>query len=151
MSFAQDSSRDLVVGLQSIISNSPAGSTVSLLPIAILTFVDSTTPFLYLPVEACIEFEKSFGLIWNSTFEMYFLNDSLHETLLAKNPQFVFQIGNSKTSGPTIDITLPYASFDLVVTYPIVDNSTRFFPLRRAANDSQYTLGRTFLQEAYVR
>ncbi|KAL8640368.1 MAG: hypothetical protein Q9226_008757 [Calogaya cf. arnoldii] len=29
-------------------------------------------------------------------------------------------------------------------------NTTRYFPLIRAANESQYTLGRTFLQEAYL-
>jgi hypothetical protein len=29
-----------------------------------------------------------------------------------------------------------------------VSNQTRYFPLQRAANDTQYTLGRTFLQEA---
>ena len=29
-------------------------------------------------------------------------------------------------------------------------NSTRYFPLARATNSSQYTLGRTFFQEAYV-
>lgn len=29
-------------------------------------------------------------------------------------------------------------------------NTSRYFPLMRAANESQYTLGRTFLQEAYI-
>ena len=51
-----------------------------------------------------------------------------------------------------IEIVLPYASFDLQVldTYPNITNSTRYFPLRRVAKDTQYTLGRTFLQETYV-
>jgi len=43
---------------------------------------------------------------------------------------------------------LPYAAFDLVADYPLVIDSSRYFPLMRAANESQYTLGRTFLQEA---
>jgi hypothetical protein len=29
-----------------------------------------------------------------------------------------------------------------------VKNTTSYFPLKRAANDTQYTLGRAFLQEA---
>ena len=49
-----------------------------------------------------------------------------------------------------MDIVLPYASFDLLASYPRVLNATKYFPLKRAANESQYTLGRTFLQEAYV-
>lgn len=40
--------------------------------------------------------------------------------------------------------------FDLEASYPIYPNATSYFPIRRAANDSQYTLGRAFLQEAYV-
>ncbi|KAG0648252.1 hypothetical protein D0Z07_5497, partial [Hyphodiscus hymeniophilus] len=57
---------------------------------------------------------------------------------------------SASTGGETISINLPYAAFDLQATYPIFPNATNYFPLRRAANQSQYTLGRTFLQEAYV-
>jgi hypothetical protein len=76
------------------------------------------------------------------------VNDTLHENLLSTNASFTFKIGNATDEGSTIDIALPYASFDLTVDYPIVSNQTRYFPLQRAANDTQYTLGRTFLQEA---
>ena len=34
--------------------------------------------------------------------------------------------------------------------YPYYANATNYFPIRRAANESQYTLGRTLLQEAYL-
>ena len=49
-----------------------------------------------------------------------------------------------------VDIVMGYRSFDLTAEYPIVNNATRYFPLKQAQNDSQYTLGRTFLQDAYV-
>ena len=43
------------------------------------------------------------------------------------------------------------ASYPLLnSTLPPLLNHSRYFPLRRADNDSQYVLGRTFLQEAYV-
>jgi hypothetical protein len=48
------------------------------------------------------------------------------------------------------NIVLPYTAFDLEAKHPIYPNSTRYFPLRRAANSSQYRLGRVFLQEAYI-
>ena len=40
----------------------------------------------------------------------------------------------------------------LTVSPPLVlgNTSRRYFPLKRAANDSQYILGRAFLQEAYI-
>ncbi|KAL9128508.1 MAG: hypothetical protein Q9217_002835 [Psora testacea] len=134
LSLAPDVTRDLVVGLQSITSTTANHSTTSLLPSPILTFIDSSQPQIYLPIESCQAFENAFGLVWNQTDEMYWVDDNLHQILLTTNPNITFAIGNSLTGGPTVDIVLPYASFDL----------------QRADNESQYTLGRTFLQEAYV-
>ena len=147
---APDVGRDLVVGLQSIKSTYANGSSQSFLPSPILSFIDSTIPYIYLPTEACQVFEREFGLVWNSSTNLYFLSDDTHRELLASNPQFSFTIGNDKTSATTVDISLPYASFDLVFSPPVFPNATSYFPLRRAANESQFTLGRTFLQEAYV-
>jgi len=50
--------------------------------------------------------------------------------------------------GDTVRIVLPYAAFDLKAEYPLVQNTSYYFPLKHAANETQYTLGRTFLQEA---
>lgn len=71
------------------------------------------------------------------------------QKLLDQDPIFTFTIGDTMQGPPSLDIVFPYASFDLFVDYPIVQNRTRYFPLR-AANDTQYTLGRVFLQEALV-
>ncbi len=145
--FGPDISRDLTVGLQKI-TLSTKGKSSELLPEGIFTFIDSTVPQIWLPFAACEAFEKEFGLTWNATVELYLVNDTLHDTLISKNASFTFHIGNLTEGGPTIDVTLPYASFALIVDYPIVANRTRYFPIVRAANDTQYTLGRTFLQEA---
>ena len=148
---AQDITRDLVVGLQSITSTAADGSQHSLLPNAILTFIDSTLPFIYLPLESCQAFEAAFGLTYNDKLRLYTVDDVLHQSLTASNPNITFQLGNSRNGGPTVDIVLPYASFDLLASPPrVAGNATKYFPLKRAANDTQYTLGRTFLQEAYV-
>jgi hypothetical protein len=145
-SFAPDISRDLTVGLQAI-SGSSLVTDFDLLPEVIFTFIDSTVPHIWLPLAACQQFEKAFGLTWDQTTGLYLVNDTLHATLMNNNASFTFKIGNTTIGEPTINITLPYASFDLEVGYPIVANSTRYFPIMRAANDTQYTLGRAFLQE----
>jgi len=142
--------RDLVVTLDSITTNTTVGnSSQSLLATPIATFIDSTQTYIYLPLEACQAFEAAFGLQWNETAKVYWVNDTLHRTLSKANPTITFGIGNPE-GGPTADIVLPYASFDLQWRYPSVQEPINYFPLQRAANDSQYTLGRTFLQEAYV-
>ena len=150
--FASDISRDLVVGLQSI-QFTDQKSTQSLLPSGgILTFIDSTIPHIWLPLDACKAFEKAFGITYDNTTDLYLVSDSQHNALKAQNASVSFLLGNDIRGGQTVNITLPYASFDLQLTqyYPGINQTTQYFPLRRAANDTQYTLGRTFLQEAYI-
>ncbi|KAG9229189.1 aspartic peptidase domain-containing protein [Amylocarpus encephaloides] len=139
--------RDLTVQINSITSSSTAGET-SLLPISTAAFLDSGTPYIWLPTESCALFEKAFNLTWDNTTKIYPISDSQHTTLLAQSPNITFTLGNL-TAGFSINITLPYAAFDLTAQFPLVANTTKYFPLKRA-NGSQVTLGRTFFQEAYV-
>lgn len=102
----------------------------------------------WLPKSVCQSFETAFGLVWNDTAELYLLNETTHSNLLAQNPTFSFTLGASPAGGNTTAITLPYAAFDL--SYTTTDGTSRYFPLKRADNETQYTLGRVFLQESYV-
>lgn len=149
-SFAPDNGRDLVVGIQSINSSDQDGTTHNLLSSGILAYVDSTVPQIWLPIEACEAFEKAFGLTYDEISKLYPVNDALHKKLLAQNATISFTLGSTKIGGKTINIVLPYNSFDLQASPPFTQNSTKYFPLQRAANDTQYTLGRAFLQEAFV-
>lgn len=141
--FGADISRDLIVTLRSVTSG-----TNSLLSNSIVTFIDSTVPHIWLPVEACRKFESLFGLVWDNATDLYLVNDALHESLVAKNASITFTLGKAASGGETVDIVLPYGAFDLTVTLASKNLSSRYFPIRRAHNDTQFTLGRTFLQEA---
>ncbi|KAL8703927.1 MAG: hypothetical protein Q9201_002907 [Fulgogasparrea decipioides] len=149
-SFAPDNDRDIVVGIQSIVSIDQDGMTHDLLPTGVNAYVDSTVPQIWLPIEACRAFEKAFDLIYDTENQVYPVSNTLHSKLLTQNASITFTLGNSNSGGQTIDITLPYDSFDLQAQPPFTSNATRYFPLQRAVNDTQYTLGRTFLQEAYL-
>ena len=142
--------RDLTVEVQNI-SIDMKNRSVSLVKQhkTIAAFIDSTVPYLYLPSEICEGFEDAFGITWNDSVQAYLVNDSLHGDLVTQNASVTFSIGPlSGGADRVIDISLPYAAFDLIAQYPLVVNTTRYFPLMRATNESQYTLGRTFLQEA---
>ncbi|KAI4249088.1 MAG: hypothetical protein L6R42_009074, partial [Xanthoria sp. 1 TBL-2021] len=147
---ARDISRDLVVGLQGIISSESNGSQHLLLPSPHFTFIDSTIPYLYLPLDACDLFETALGLKWNDSTQLYIVDEELHRELLMRKPKFTFELGNSLTGGPTVDIVLPYSSFDLTYKPTYDSDPIRYFPLQRVENNSQLTLGRSFLQEAYL-
>ena len=147
---APDVARDLVVGIQGITTRFSNGSMDSVLPSPTLAFIDSTIPWIYLPKDACQMFESQLGITWDDETNLYFVEDAVHQSLLQSQPEFTFTLGNDERSNPTIDITLPYASFDLTAKPPLIPNVTEdlfYFPLRRGKED-QITLGRTFLQEA---
>ena len=146
--FAPTNTRQLVVGLQSI-TYSNSSTQKSLMSQGINTLVDSTVPYLWLPQSTCDAFQQAFGLAWDPIHSLYTVNDSSHEANLKHDASIVLQLSNSLNGGgPSINITLPYASFDLVATTPLVSSQTRYFPLQRGNDDTQYTLGRTFLQES---
>lgn len=150
-SFASDISRDLVVGLQSIQFNDEHTTNQEMLPSGgILTFVDSTVPHIWLPLDSCQQFERYFGIDYDNNTDLYLVNSTTHSRLLRQNASLSFQLGNDPNGGASTTIAFPYASFDMTVSDPIVNATTHYFPIRRAANDSQYTLGRAFLQESYI-
>ena len=147
--FASDISRDLVVGLQSIQFSDSQTQDKELLPSGgILTFIDSTIPHIWLPIDACKAFEDAFGITHDNQTDLYLVNDTLHDNLTKQDANVSFIVANQLQGGSTVTITFPYAAFDLQVGYPTVNSTQHYFPLRRAANDTQYTLGRTFLQES---
>ena len=111
--------------------------------------VDSTTPYIILPLNVCQQFEDAFGLIWDTNVQAYLVNETLHSALQRQDTSVVLNLGSSSTiPGQGVNVTLPYAAFDLIASAPLLKNSSRYFPLMRGSNESQITLGRTFLQEA---
>ncbi|KAL9126598.1 MAG: hypothetical protein Q9217_004372 [Psora testacea] len=150
--FAEDAVRNLLVGIQSISAKAQNGTTSNLLPTPITANVDSTIPMIWLPTEACQAFERAFGLTWDEETDLYLVNDELHDALQKQNASVTFTLGAGTSGGQTADIVLPYDSFDLLIQPPFdgISQGQRYFPLRRASGDQQFTLGRTFLQEAYL-
>ena len=151
--FASDNSRDTVVAIQSITTpNIGTLGVQQLLPEPIYAYVDATVPHIWLPLDACQAFEEAFGLIYDDTTHLYLVNSTLHDTLLERNASVTFTLAQSTQGGSSAQITMPYAAFDLTASPPYqgLQNSSSYFPLQRAQNNTQYTLGRAFMQEAYI-
>ena len=150
-SFATAPTRQLVVGLKSISYSDSNNKNSPLLQKGILTLVDSLTPQIWLPLDACQSFEKAFGIVYDEVSNLYLVNQTVHDRLAQQNASITFELSNNPNGGPSVQVTLPYASFDLEIGGPpLAKEASKYFPLRRAADENQYTLGRTFLQEALV-
>jgi len=148
-SLAPDVNRDLVVAIQSITYSGT--SQRSLLKEPTYAFIESTDPNIWLPEEACLQFEQAFGLSIDNATGLYLMSETKHNALLAADPQVTFTLANSLSGGQSVNIILPFKAFALKAAYPFVKSSnttTYYFPLRKSKDSSQNTLGRAFLQEA---
>ncbi|MCJ1350244.1 MAG: hypothetical protein MMC33_000225 [Icmadophila ericetorum] len=145
---SEDQDLKLVISIESITSGNN-----SLLSSPVLALIDSTVSQVWLPISACAMFESVFGLMYDPTYQLFTLNNTLHQSLLSSNPSLSFTLSSGiSSSNATLDIVLPYASLNLMAGFPLDGNATRpYFPVR-CLNDSQTTfvLGRVFLQEAYL-
>lgn len=137
------------VGLQSITVTSGNG-TITPLKDGIVALIDPTVSELWLPPSVCDEIASVFGLTYHNASDRYVLTTTAHSALERMDPILHFKLGTSTSGGSTISIEIPYKAFDLEASYPIFSNPTKYFPLRRAANASQYALGRAFLQQTYL-
>ena len=122
--------------------------------------IDSSTPYLWLPGEVCLEFEKAFGLTYDDNVRLYTFgsNSTQREALVNWNMTLNFVVADLPGSSNVVSLSLPYDAFDLQLSYPYPGLNatqssppTNYFPLRKATNRTQYTIGRTFLQETYLK
>lgn len=148
-----DSTRDLLVAIRSIAIGVGSGKTQVQLPSDTFANINSLVPEIWLPQAACRSFEDAFGLEWNQTAGYYTVTEQQHQSMIGQDQSVVFTLAATQSSSETLEITLPYRAFDQQLTWPlanITDGETaiRYFPLRQADDPTEYTLGRTFLQEA---
>ncbi|KAJ4358147.1 uncharacterized protein N0V89_002726 [Didymosphaeria variabile] len=146
--FGSDQSFDFQVAVQSIattLADDP------LLDTGIIAYVSTLVPDIWLPESVCEKFEKAFNLTWDNATALYLMSTSLHQTLLEQDPSVTFTIG-PEVSGGGVTINMPYFNFYLTASTELTNasSSKMYFPLKRAANDSQYVLGRAFLQSAHL-
>ncbi|CAF9910717.1 MAG: hypothetical protein ALECFALPRED_006806 [Alectoria fallacina] len=122
--------------------------------------IDSSTPYLWLPEAVCLKFAKAFGLTYDNAVQLYTFGSDpgQREVLLDWNMTFQFAVVDFLGSSNSVSLSLPYKAFDLQLSYPYPGLNatpsslpTNYFPLRKAANNTQYTIGRTFLQETYLK
>jgi hypothetical protein len=145
MSSAWDN--DLVVSLRQVTYSNPTQANTSLWQGNINTGLTSL-PYMWLPISLCQEFEKAFGLTWDETSQYYLVNDTHRENLISQKITISFRIGSN--TSPQVVIDFPYSYFDLAIDQPYVSKKSYYFPLKRATDESQYVLGRVFLQNVYI-
>lgn len=153
--FIPDANHNLNVGLAGLTVSTPSSTSIDILKETDIDLqINSNVAEIWLPVSVCKAFEQIFGLIFDESTDLYLVDDILHQRLLELNPTITFTLSQAASTGAagTVEIVLPYGAFDMTASpfYQAINKTSRYFPLRRGSNESQWTLGRTFLQEAYL-
>ena len=159
--FSLDSNQQPVVDLQSISVDGWTDDNVNLFDSTDEGYftVDSSTPFLWLPESAALKFENTFGLEYDESLQLYFYPNATQEkNVMQANMTFSFILTDLEDSTQSVNLFLPGAAFtslSLTYGYPGLNvnstsPSTPYFPVRKAANNTQYIIGRMFLQETYL-
>lgn len=142
----------LVVALTSMTTDLHANlaSDTVLMPDGIYATIDPLLTELWLPLAACQLFESAFNLTWNETAQLYIMDSKTSDALNDVNPNVTISIAPTLTSETFVSIVFPYLAFQQTIGPPFLEHYRLVFPLKRATTESQYALGRTFMQQAYV-
>lgn len=133
-----------------------------------MALVDSTTPYLWLPEGICDSFASALNLTYNETFKLYTLTNDQYQDYSSSNAYvFTFSLASIDNndnfglplSAPgVVNITIPIKAFVASLQYPFAKQAIKYgqaavpyFMLRKATNGSNTIIGRSFLQEAYIR
>lgn len=145
-----DDDRPLTVAVRKITASASLKGDIELSATPFLAPIDSSVTDLWLPRSICDEFEAAFGLQYNEETNRYIIAHANSTLLQQKSPSLNFTISSQLTDGTNVTFQLPYSAFDLQAGFPIFADTINYFPIRRAANNSQFMIGRVFLQETYL-
>jgi hypothetical protein len=148
--FGADISLDFQVAIQRITVEK---DNSNLLSTPIIAYISTLIPDIWLPTSVCEAFLSAFELTYSNETQAFYINRTQHEQNLAENPTVDWLVG-PETKGSSVTIRMPYWNFYLAATEAdtnaIITEGGFRFPIRRAAVDTQYILGRAFLQSAYL-
>ncbi|KJR81500.1 uncharacterized protein SPSK_00998 [Sporothrix schenckii 1099-18] len=159
------------VAASSWAQNVPGNSSTALLtnvtdPASSLAIVDSTTPFLWMPQDACGRFASTIGLVWNKELLLYqFASPALYNDYLSgQGVSLTFNMSGRGNTGADdiVSLTVSSAAFALNASYPYAptmkpsDPPVPYFPLQclplngNTTVNTRIVLGRAVLQEVYM-
>ncbi|KAI8957022.1 hypothetical protein F5Y11DRAFT_361193 [Daldinia sp. FL1419] len=113
--------------------------------------IDPCLPYLNLPRSTCdaiaaeipVKLDDGLGLyLWDTASPDY--------TRIIQSPSVLtFTFVDPDSNLHKVNISVPFSHLNLTLDEPLVDKPTPYFPCNAASN-SEYTLGRAFLQDAFI-
>ncbi|GAP86299.1 putative aspartic-type endopeptidase [Rosellinia necatrix] len=126
-----------------------ATNNASISAAGIKVSVDGCSPYLTLPKSTCDAIASHLPVTYNKNLGLYIWqeDDPKYSQIVssASSLDFTFLAGSNTKH---VTISVPFRHLNLTLSEPLVDSDQQYFPCYTGS--TQYTLGRAFLQDAFV-
>lgn len=115
-------------------------------------WMNPQAPYLYLPRSVCDSITRDLPITYNSTLDFYLWDtNSPNFTNIVTSPAFMsLSFRASKIGASNLTIKMPYKLLNLTLEPPLVSQPTAYFPCMDPRIDGRYSLGRAFMQAAFI-
>ncbi|KAL8849551.1 MAG: hypothetical protein Q9221_005485 [Calogaya cf. arnoldii] len=114
--------------------------------------LNPAAPYLHLPQSACAAITKDLPVTYESKYGLYFwdVNNPRYDRIMGSPSYlyFVFRTTNLEIANLTIKV--PFQLLNLSLEQPLITRPTTYFPCQPPQGSSTYSLGRAFLQAAFI-
>ena len=119
---------------------------------ALSIVMNPAAPYLALPKSTCMAIAKDLPVTFNAKYELYFWNvDDPQYARIVTSPTYLsFTFRASDSSKMNLTIKVPFRLLNLTLEAPLIRKPTPYFPCQPPQLSSQYSLGRAFLQAAFI-
>ena len=127
---------------------SQANSSISIVGIPVT--LNPSAPYLYLPSSTCAAIAKYLPVTYNAGKALYFWNiaDPQYTNIVTSPTYLSFLF---RGSSGNLTIKAPFHLLNLTLEQPLVSTDTPYFPCQPPQGpEGQYSLGRAFLQAAFI-
>ena len=111
--------------------------------------MNSAAPYMYLPNSTCAALTRDLPVVYSTKYGLYLWNvtDPQYAKVITAPTYLSFVF---RTAGQNLTIKVPFQLLNLTLDSPMVDSPTPYFPCTTPQDSPFYSLGRAFLQAAFI-
>lgn len=119
---------------------------------ALSVVMNPAAPYLAFPNSTCTAIVKDLPVIYNAKYGLYFWDvDAPQYARIINSPTYLsFTFRASGTITTNLTINVPFRLLNLTLEAPLIKEPTTYFPCQLPQRGNQYSLGRAFLQAAFI-
>ena len=109
-------------------------------------------PYLALPNSTCAAIATHLPVTYQTKYGLYFwnVNDPQFERIVSSPSYLRFTFRAADLPAERFEVKVPFKLLNLSLEAPLTDKATAYFPCLPPQTDATYSLGRAFLQAAFL-